>query len=194
MKYIFFIMFCCFSSLFAFEGNTIILDGSSLNRVLNPFSVLEPKSTVIINSVQKRIVLPVETDLSDRASHYALVPKEFVINNSELENVLKIFLEDKRNVPYKNISIELLSGKVNILFNEFEDERIYTLSDVILDLEVKVTKDGIATIHKSSMNKTFGNDSVDYKLTLSTDDFKIIRVNEAIQKEFEYSLFKLLQK
>ena len=193
MKYIFFIMLCFFSSLYA-EEKLIVLNGTYLNKIKNPFNFLEPKSNVSINSISKKIVLPVETDLSDRASHYALVPKEFVINNSELENVLKIFLDDKRNVPYKNISIELLSGKVNILFNEFQDEQIYTLSDVVLDLEVKVIKDGVATIHKSSMNKTFGHETKDMAWFLTTSDFKIFKVNEAIQKEFEFSLFQILQK
>lgn len=193
MKYLFFIMLCFFSSLFA-EENQIILDGSSLNRIKNPFNFLEPKSNVVVNSISKQIVIPVETDLSDRASHYALVPKEFVINNSELENILKIFLDDKRNVSYKNISIELLSANINILFDEFEDHNLYTLSDVILDLELKIIKDGVSTIHKSSMNKKLNHDVKDISLSLTIDDFETVKINEAINKEFEYSIFTLLSK
>lgn len=191
MKYLFFISFCFFSFAFASE-NSIVLNGSSLERIKNPFSFLTPKSNVIINSIDKKIILPVETDLSNRNQYHNVVPKEFVINNSEIENILKIYLEDKREVPYKTISIELISGKVNILFNEFEDERIYTLSDVILDLEIKIIRDGIVSIQKSSMNKTFGNDAKDVRLTLTTDDFSLLKVNEAIKKEFEYSIFQIL--
>lgn len=193
MKYLFFISFCFFSFAFASE-NSIVLNGSSLERIKNPFSFLTPKSNVVINSIDKKIIIPVETDLSNRNQYHNVVPKEFVINNSEIENILKIYLEDKREVPYKSISIELISGKVNILFNEFEDERIYTLSDVILDLEIKIIKDGIASIQKSSMNKTFGNDAKDVRLTLTTDDFSLLKVNEAITKEFEYSIFRILNK
>lgn len=193
MKYLFFISFCFFSFAFASE-NSIVLNGSSLERIKNPFSFLTPKSNVVINSIDKKIILPVETDLSNRNQYYNVVPKEFVINNSEIENILKIYLEDKREVPYKSISIELLSGKVNILFNEFEDERIYTLSDVILDLEFKIIKDGIVSIQKTSMNKTFGNEVKDMRLTLTTNDFKSLKVNEAIKKEFEYSIFQILNK
>lgn len=193
MKYLFFISFCFFSFAFASE-NSIVLNGSSLERIKNPFSFLTPKSNVIINSIDKKIILPVETDLSNRNQYHNVVPKEFVINNSEIENILKIYLEDKREVPYKSISIELISGKVNILFNEFEDERIYTLSDVILDLEFKIIRDGIVSIQKSSMNKTFGNDVKDIRLTLTTDDFSLLKVNEAITKEFEYSIFQILNK
>ncbi|MFY9088787.1 hypothetical protein [Arcobacter aquimarinus] len=192
MKYLFFISFCFFSFAFASE-NSVVLNGSSLERIKNPFSFLTPKSKVIINSIDKKIIIPVETDLSNRNQYHNIVPKEFVINNSEIENIVKIYLEDKREVPYKTITVELLSGKINILFNEFEDERIYTLSDVILDLEFKIIKDGVATIKKSSMNKTFGNEAKDFRLTLTTDDFNLLKVNEAIKKEFEYSIFKILK-
>ena len=193
MKYLFFISFCFFSFAFASE-NSIVLNGSSLERIKNPFSFLTPKSNVVINSIDKKTILPVETDLSNRNQYYNVVPKEFVINNSEIENILKIYLEDKREVEYKTISIELLSGKVNILFNEFEDERLYTLSDVILDLEFKIIRDGKVSIQQSTMNRTFGNDVKNMELTLLTDDFELLKINEAIKKSFEYSIFQTLNK
>lgn len=191
-KYI--ILLLCFFSVSLLAENSIKLDGGSLEKIKNPFNFLTEKSSVVINSIDKKIIIPVETDLSNRNQYHNVVPKEFVINNSEIENILKIYLEDKREVPYKSISIELISGKVNILFNEFEDERIYTLSDVVLDLEIKIIRDGIASIQKSSMNKTFGNDVKDIRLTLTTDDFSLLKVNEAIKKEFEYSIFQILNK
>jgi hypothetical protein len=191
-KYI--ILLICFFSVSLCAENSIKLDGGSLEKIKNPFNFLTEKSNVVINSIDKQIVIPVETDLSNRNQYHNVVPKEFVINNSEIENILKIYLEDKREVPYKSISMELISGKVNILFNEFEDERIYTLSDVILELEIKIIKDGVVTIKKSKMNKTFGNDTKDFRLTLTTDDFKLLKIEEAIKKEFEYSIFQILNK
>lgn len=191
-KYI--ILLLCFFSVSLLAENSIKLDGGSLEKIKNPFNFLTEKTNIVINSIDKKIILPVETDLSNRNQYYNVVPKEFIINNLEIENILKIYLEDKREVAYKSISIELISGKVNILFNEFEDERIYTLSDVVLDLEIKIIRDGIASIQKSSMNKTFGNDAKDIRLTLTTDDFSLLKVNEAIKKEFEYSIFQILNK
>lgn len=161
---------------------TISLTGDfAKNDLGNPFrALLEKKDkSISIFSENKDVSLKVETDLrgSSKFSGFSKdYPTTLILNNSSVQNVLKVYYSEEYKVEVKekaDVIVNVLGGKIELEHFFDDDKNIRPiLKKIIVNLNVEIIKNGIKTTQNITLDDKLGKEDTSYKWTMREDTFK----------------------
>lgn len=161
---------------------TISLTGDfAKNDLSNPFrALLEKKDkSISIFSENKDVSLKVETDLrgSSKFSGFSKdYPTTLILNNSSVQNVLKVYYSEEYKVEVKekaDVIVNVLGGKIELEHFFDDDKNIRPiLKKIIVNLNVEIIKNGIKTTQNITLDDKLGKEDTSYKWTMREDTFK----------------------
>ncbi|MCT7544431.1 MULTISPECIES: hypothetical protein [Aliarcobacter] len=164
------------------NSETISLTGDfAKNDLGNPFrALLEKKDkSISIFSENKDVSLKVETDLrgSSKFSGFSKdYPTTLILNNSSVQNVLKVYYSEEYKVEVKekaDVIVNVLGGKIELEHFFDDDKNIRPiLKKIIVNLNVEIIKNGIKTTQNITLDDKLGKEDTSYKWTMREDTFK----------------------
>ncbi len=164
------------------NSETISLTGDfAKNDLGNPFrALLEKKDkSISIFSENKDVSLKVETDLrgSSKFSGFSKdYPTTLILNNSSVQNVLKVYYSEEYKVEVKekaDVIVNVLGGKIELEHFFDDDQNIRPiLKKIVVNLNVEIIKNGITTTQNITLDDKLGKEDTSYKWTMREDTFK----------------------
>lgn len=123
--------------------------------------------------------MKVETDLrgSSKFSGFSKdYPTTLILNNSSVQNVLKVYYSEEYKVEVKekaDVIVNVLGGKIELEHFFDDDKNIRPiLKKIIVNLNVEIIKNGIKTTQNITLDDKLGKEDTSYKWTMREDTFK----------------------
>lgn len=189
-----------FSFSIVLASNSLELTGEYSKQFGNPYRVLLEKKDKKINvfSEDKDIVLKVESNL-DKFNFQTKVqhPQEFILKNKTLERVLYNFYAEEFNVYYEksnSIKANVLSGKIELNYNNVEHQSIPHLNSVAVEVVVEIEKNGQKEVKTIKMDNRLGKNGSNYDWTIRLSlDFSTKQLDSIIKEIIENEVYTIIQ-
>ncbi len=183
-------------------SSTINLTGEYSNQLGNPFrKLLNEGNTKTINiySSNKNVVLSVTSNL-DNSNNYGQLqhPKEFILNNKSVENVVEDFYIEEFEVFHKEggLIVNILSGSINLDYVDIDNnQQLNHLNKVEITLNLEIVRNGEKVLKVIKMDNTLGRTGDTFDFTIRTTfDFEIKNLDRIVREIIENSIYNNLLK
>lgn len=196
----------CLSLLSAFSlyASEIKLDGTYSSLLGNPFKAkLEIKNSdiAVVNVPSQIVAFNVETNTKE---FFGASKPDFSIDANACTVVLKSFFSEDYNLnskANKSVVCEILPSNISLVYALENERHINQLSDIIVELNVRVkmtenAKELFNQVLSTKMNKDLNKQWVmQYNLNIKKDfKFDALNTEKEIQKIVEHAIYDLLNK